>query len=253
MNYPCGIIEDLLPLYIDDVCNEESKQAVHNHLTDCEKCRNCYEAMKSTDGVTGKRKSNSEDNIIANSLKNVKKRINRKIRNLVLCATAAVLIVMYGFSLLFNIPIKNISPADISVTAHVYPLSEIIDNSTNDVTKSDMVTIFSDENDRSEKIKVNIPGIGMVVLTKDTIEKCQAGSSSAGKGNAESISQLPAFPSIALFAALTVCASERCILPSVCFCADGAMKDCFVLAWWFLSCPPRRIIIITHFLGTFFR
>ena len=107
MNYPCGIIEDLLPLYIDDVCNEESKQAVHNHLTECEKCRNCYEAMKSTDDVTGKRKSNSEDNIIANSLKNVKKRINRKIRNVVLCATAAVLIVMYGFSLLFNIPIKN--------------------------------------------------------------------------------------------------------------------------------------------------
>ena len=143
MNYPCGIIEDLLPLYIDDVCNEESKQAVQNHLTECEKCRNCYEAMKSTDGVTEKRKSNSEDNIIANSLKNVKKRINRKIRNVVLCATAAVLIVMYGFSLLFNIPIKN------------------------------MVTIFSDENDRSERIKINIPGIGTVVLTKDTIEKCQ--------------------------------------------------------------------------------
>lgn len=27
MTYPCGIIRDLLPLYIDDVCNEESKQA----------------------------------------------------------------------------------------------------------------------------------------------------------------------------------------------------------------------------------
>ena len=90
-----------------------------------------------------------------------------------LCAAAAVLIVMYGFSLLFNIPIKNISPADISVTAHVYPLSEMIDNSTNDATNSDMVTIFSDENDRSEKIKVNIPEIGTVVLTEDTIEKCQ--------------------------------------------------------------------------------
>lgn len=173
MNYPCGIVKDLLPLYIDDVCNEESKQAVQNHLAECEKCRNCYEAMKSTDGFTEKRKNNSEDKIIENSLKNVKKRINRKIRNVVLCAAAAVLIAMFGFSLLFNIPIKNISPADISVTAHVYPLSEIIDNSTNDATNSDMVTIFSDENDRSERIKVNIPGIGTVVLTEDTIKKCQ--------------------------------------------------------------------------------
>ena len=176
MNYPCGIIRDLLPLFIDDVCNEESKQAVQNHLAGCEKCRSCCEAMKSTDSFTEKRKSNSEDNIIENSLKNVKRRINRKIRNVMLCAAAAVLIVMVGFSLLFNIPIKNISPTNISVTAHVYPLSEIIDNSTYDSTNSDMVTIFSDENDRSERIKANIPEIGTVVLTEDTIKKCQYAS-----------------------------------------------------------------------------
>lgn len=173
MNYPCGIIRDLLPLFIDDVCNEESKQAVQNHLAGCEKCRSCYEAMKSADGFAEKRRNNSEEGKIASSLKNVKNRINRKIRNVVLCAAAAVLIVMFGFSRLYNIPIKNISPADISVTANVYPLSEIIDNSTNSATNSDMVTIFSDENDRSEKIKVNIPDIGTVVLTEDTIEKCQ--------------------------------------------------------------------------------
>lgn len=28
MTYPYGIIRDLLPLYIDEVCNEDSKQAV---------------------------------------------------------------------------------------------------------------------------------------------------------------------------------------------------------------------------------
>ena len=45
MPYPCGIIRDLLPLYIDDICYEESKQAVENHLSECEKCRNYYESM----------------------------------------------------------------------------------------------------------------------------------------------------------------------------------------------------------------
>ena len=173
MNYPCGIIKDLLPLYIDDVCNEESKQAVQNHLAGCEKCRNCYEAMKSTDGFTEKRRNISEDSKIASSLKNVKNRINRKIRNVVLCSAAVVLIVVVGLYLLFNIPIKNISLADISVTAHVYPLSEIMNNSTNDATDSNMVMIFSDENDRSEVIELNIPEIGTFVLTEDTIEKCQ--------------------------------------------------------------------------------
>ena len=54
MTYPCGIIRDLLPLYIDDVCNEESKQAVENHLSECEKCRNYYNSMKSTEGFVAK-------------------------------------------------------------------------------------------------------------------------------------------------------------------------------------------------------
>ena len=173
MNYPCGIIRDLLPLYIDDVCNEESKQAVQNHLSECEKCRSCYEAMKSTDGFAEKSRNNLKESNIASSLQNVKNRINRKIRNIVLCAAAVVLIVIVAFNLLFNIPIKNISLDDISVTAHVYPLSEIIDNSTSDATNSDVVTVFSDENDRSEGIMVNIPEIGTIVLTEDTIEKCQ--------------------------------------------------------------------------------
>ena len=173
MNYPCGIIRDLLPLYIDDVCNEESKQAVQNHLSGCEKCRSYYEAMKSTEGFVEKKRNNSEESKIASSLKNVKNRINRKIRNIALYAAAAVLTVIVGFNLLFNIPIKNISLADVSVTAHVYPLSEIIDNSTNDVANSDMVTVFSDESDCSEEIMVNIPEIGTIVLTEDTIEKCQ--------------------------------------------------------------------------------
>ena len=61
MTYPCGIIRDLLPLYIDDVCNEESRQAVENHLLECEKCRNYYEAMKSTEGFVEKKNDNSED------------------------------------------------------------------------------------------------------------------------------------------------------------------------------------------------
>ena len=102
MTYPCGIIRDLLPLYIDDVCNEESKQAVHNHLLECEKCRTCYEAMKSTEGFVDKRTDHSEDSKMAISLKNVKDTINKKIRNIVLCAVAAVLVVIVGFNLLFN-------------------------------------------------------------------------------------------------------------------------------------------------------
>ena len=173
MTYPCGIIRDLLPLYIDDVCNEESKQAVHNHLSECEKCRSCYEAMKSTEGFENKRSDNSEDSKMASSLKNVKNTINKKIRNIVLYAVAAVLAVIVGFNLLFNVAVKNVSFEDITVSANVYSLAELIENPADKVPHSESVTIFSDENDNSEKFQVIIPELGTITLTEETIEKCQ--------------------------------------------------------------------------------
>ena len=173
MTYPCGIIRDLLPLYIDDVCNEESKQAVHNHLSECEKCRSCYEAMKSTEGFENKRSDNSEDSKMASSLKKVKNTINKKIRNIVLYAVAAVLAVIVGFNLLFNVAVKNVSFEDITVSANVYSLAELIENPADKVPHSESVTIFSDENDNSEKFQVKIPELGTITLTEDTIEKCQ--------------------------------------------------------------------------------
>jgi len=39
MKLDCGIIRDLLPLYSDNVCSDESKSAVEEHLKECEKCR----------------------------------------------------------------------------------------------------------------------------------------------------------------------------------------------------------------------
>lgn len=46
MKYPCPIINDLLPLYADGVCSEESRQAVMEHLKDCACCRKEYEKME---------------------------------------------------------------------------------------------------------------------------------------------------------------------------------------------------------------
>ena len=46
MNYPCGIIKDLLPLYYDGVCSPESSQAVKEHLAHCPQCRASLEALK---------------------------------------------------------------------------------------------------------------------------------------------------------------------------------------------------------------
>lgn len=43
MKVTCKIVEDLLPLYVDNVCSDQSKRAVEEHLQECDKCRKLIE------------------------------------------------------------------------------------------------------------------------------------------------------------------------------------------------------------------
>lgn len=42
----CKIIKDLLPLYIDGCCSDESSDEIENHLRECAECKAIYDAMK---------------------------------------------------------------------------------------------------------------------------------------------------------------------------------------------------------------
>ena len=46
IKYPCDLIRDLLPLYCDEVCSQDSAEAVQEHIDTCENCRNIYMEMK---------------------------------------------------------------------------------------------------------------------------------------------------------------------------------------------------------------
>lgn len=41
----CNIIRDLIPLYIDQCCSEESVKTIEKHLTECNECRAVFESM----------------------------------------------------------------------------------------------------------------------------------------------------------------------------------------------------------------
>lgn len=45
-NIPCNVIKDLLPLYHDGVCSEESQKLVETHLTECAECTAEYEKLR---------------------------------------------------------------------------------------------------------------------------------------------------------------------------------------------------------------
>ena len=44
----CNVIKDLLPLYVDECCSEESTSLVAEHLDACASCRRIYDQMRET-------------------------------------------------------------------------------------------------------------------------------------------------------------------------------------------------------------
>ena len=49
MKQNCNITKDLLPLYIEELCSQDSCQYVEEHLAECEDCQKTYESLKYTD------------------------------------------------------------------------------------------------------------------------------------------------------------------------------------------------------------
>ncbi len=86
--YGCDMIQDLLALYHDGVCSEESRAAVEQHLGECEKCSEIAKQLAD---------SEIEDNISQQAqdvLKNHDRKQRRKIHIIIACAAAAVLAVV---------------------------------------------------------------------------------------------------------------------------------------------------------------
>ncbi len=46
--YNCDIVQDLLPLYQDDICSDASKAMIEEHLEECSVCRDMLDQLKNT-------------------------------------------------------------------------------------------------------------------------------------------------------------------------------------------------------------
>ena len=44
----CNVIQDILPLYIEDAVSEDTKELVEEHLQNCEICQRVYHETKDT-------------------------------------------------------------------------------------------------------------------------------------------------------------------------------------------------------------
>lgn len=78
MKYPCNLVQDLLPLYHDGVCSEESRSIIENHLSECMACKEYHTSLCEADKMVTEPLTTDRELKKAASFQAVKKRLLRK-------------------------------------------------------------------------------------------------------------------------------------------------------------------------------
>ena len=53
----CNVIQDIMPLYVDEIVSEDTKKLVEEHLKECEDCRKEMEKMRAKIILPNKKKN----------------------------------------------------------------------------------------------------------------------------------------------------------------------------------------------------
>jgi len=61
MKMKCSVIQDLLPSYADNICSEDTRELVEEHVAECGQCKEKLERMKKTAIVAGKASNKQVD------------------------------------------------------------------------------------------------------------------------------------------------------------------------------------------------
>ena len=90
----CTIIQDVLPLYIDEVVSQDTKEMVDEHLQSCDKCQKEYESMKQDLYIPVENKDSLFNNI---SKKWRKKKVIVSIISILVTAIILIGVFLYVF------------------------------------------------------------------------------------------------------------------------------------------------------------
>lgn len=116
MKYPCNLIQDLLPLYHDGVCSQESSEAVEKHLLECPTCKKYYKEMCAADEMASLPLNEERERQKAASFHSVRRKLRkRQITISLLCVAVLLLIAFAGIKLLES-STKIVQPDNISAS-----------------------------------------------------------------------------------------------------------------------------------------
>ena len=92
--FDCEIIKDLLPLYADNVCSENSRKCVEEHLQECAECSEELRKIKECPSVP------TVDEDLQKAVKNAGKRIKKGKKKTIIETVALVLILVILFGVI---------------------------------------------------------------------------------------------------------------------------------------------------------
>lgn len=174
----CEIVRDLLPTYIDGLASYGTVESVEAHLKQCTACQHVYVGMKEENGAGGdEMQSNHMEAKAINSVeaeKRLFKKINYKVNKKVRRAVAAGVIGVVGaigvMQVLFNMPLKHVPFDEVTVSASVYPIEEVVTGQA--VLTDNTVQVSKGEGD-AFSYSIRIPDIpsSNIAISKDMVEE----------------------------------------------------------------------------------
>jgi predicted anti-sigma-YlaC factor YlaD len=100
MKLSCEIVKDLLPLYLDGVCSNDSKTAVEEHLATCENCKAELQAMQTSLPIRATEQNINQAEAVINLSKKWRKGMMKSLLKgilIALLAIAALTLIAYVF------------------------------------------------------------------------------------------------------------------------------------------------------------
>lgn len=101
---PCEVIKDLLPLYVDDICSEKSKEIIEEHLLECEECRDYLDSLK---GDIPPVVSESEAAEIQEAETSFFKKVKHKMTIQKWAFCGMLLVIAFGLFVIYENPMEN--------------------------------------------------------------------------------------------------------------------------------------------------
>lgn len=90
MKYNCEIVQDLLPLFVDDICSKQSGEIVTAHVQECPRCKEQLTALR--DKSVTQKLSNERDGVLKTHMKKEKKRSTMIAMIMSACFTVPIIV-----------------------------------------------------------------------------------------------------------------------------------------------------------------